>query len=102
LEVIVEEALGDIPGIVRQFSVFDPQGRFIARADFAIPELKIAIEAHSRKFHFASEREEHDSTREALLQEEGWLVRYITRAQARNRRALRSSVLALVKARRAA
>ena len=102
LEVIVEQALAGIPGIVRQFSVFDPRGRFVARADFAIPALKIAIEAHSRRFHFGPEREEHDSTREELLQAEGWIVRYVSRSQARNRRRLRSSILGLMNARRAA
>lgn len=102
LEVIVEQALVGIPGIVRQFSIFDRRGRFVARADFAIPVLKIAIEAHSRRFHFGPERQDHDSTREALLQAEGWIVRYVSRAQARNRRALHGSLLALVNARRAA
>ena len=77
----------------------DPNGRFIARADFAIPELKIAIEAHSRRFHFGQDQEHHDSTRETELQAEGWIVRYVTHAQARNRRALRASLLALVNAR---
>jgi very-short-patch-repair endonuclease len=102
LEVRVERALSGIPGVVRQFSIFDAKGRFIARTDFAIPELKIAIEAHSRRFHFGPENEQRDSQREALVQAEGWIVRYVTHAQTRNRRALRSSLLALVSARRAA
>ncbi len=54
LEVRVERALAGIPGLVRQFSIFDPTGRFVARTDFAIPKLKIAIEAHSRRFHFGT------------------------------------------------
>lgn len=101
LEVQVEQALSGIPGLVRQFRVHDSQGRFIARTDFAIPELKIAIEAHSRRFHFGPDREHHDAEREDALHAEGWIVRYVTRAQARDRRALRSSVEALVRARRA-
>ena len=102
LEVVVEGALAGIPGVVRQFSIFDPAGRFVARPDFAIPELKIAIEAHSRKFHFGQEREASDAAREADLQSQGWIVRYTTRAQARNRRALRSSLIAHIKARQVA
>jgi very-short-patch-repair endonuclease len=102
LEVVVEEALAGIPGVVRQFSVFDATGRFVGRPDFAIPHLKIAIEAHSRKFHFGQQREDSDAAREADLQSQGWIVRYTTRAQARNRRALRSSLIALIKARQIA
>ena len=102
LEVEVEGALSGIPGVVRQFSVFDPAGRFVGRPDFAIPKLKIAIEAHSRRFHFGQKREACDAAREADLQSQGWIVRYVTRAQARNRRALRSSLIALIKARQIA
>lgn len=97
LELQVERALADIPGLVRQFSVFDRDGRFIARVDFAIPKLKIAIEAHSRRFHF--NREHTDALRETSLQAEGWIVRYVTSHQARNRAALSKSVIALVRAR---
>ena len=102
LEVRVERALTGIPGVVRQFTIFDPTGRFIARTDFAIPELKIAIEAHSRRFHFGNDREDDDAGREAKMQAEGWIVRYVTNAQARNSQVLRRSVEALVSARRAA
>ena len=102
LEVVVETALAGVHGVVRQFSIFDPAGRFVARTDFAIPELKIAIEAHSRRFHFGPERAHHDSLREAQMQAEGWIVRYVTHAQARNSRVLGRSIQALVAARRPA
>lgn len=100
LEVRVERALAGIPGLVRQFTIFDPTGRFVARTDFAIPELKIAIEAHSRRFHFGHDREDDDAAREAKMQAEGWIVRYVTSAQARNATGLNRSVRALVSARR--
>ncbi|HEX2782224.1 MAG TPA: AbiEi antitoxin N-terminal domain-containing protein [Ilumatobacteraceae bacterium] len=102
LEVRVERALAGVPGIVRQFSIFDARGRFVARADFAIPALKIAIEAHSRQFHFGSDSENHDSDREERMTAEGWIVRYVTRAQASNARVLCSSIRALIKARQSA
>jgi very-short-patch-repair endonuclease len=102
LEIRVEEALNGIAGLVRQHSVHDQQGNFVARVDFAIPHLKIAIEAHSRRFHFGDDKENSDAAREAALQAEGWIVRYITHAQARNRAVLRASIQALGRARRAA
>jgi very-short-patch-repair endonuclease len=97
LELQVERALAHIPGLVRQFSVFDRDGRFIARVDFAIPALRIAIEAHSRRFHF--NREGPDALRETALQAQGWIVRFVTNHQARNRAALARSVMDLVRAR---
>jgi very-short-patch-repair endonuclease len=102
LETFLERAIDGIPGIVRQYSIFDHDGRFVARVDFAIPELRIAIEAHSRRFHFGPDRVESDAARETDLQSQGWIVRYVTKAQARDRRALRSSLMALARARSAA
>jgi very-short-patch-repair endonuclease len=102
LETFLERALGGIPGLVRQHSIFDPRGGFVARVDFAIPELKIAIEAHSRRYHFGPDHDDADAIREANLQAEGWIVRYVTKSQACRRSAVRSSLLALMEARRAA
>lgn len=102
LETFLESSLDGIPGLVRQHAIFDASRRFVARVDFAIPEFKIAIEAHSRKYHFGPESEDADATREDTLQAQGWIVRYITKRQAHNRSELRSSLLALIEARRAA
>jgi very-short-patch-repair endonuclease len=101
LEIQVERALRGVAGLVRQHSVHDRYGNFVARVDFAIPHLKIAVEAHSRRFHFGDNAERSDAAREAALQAEGWIVRYVTHAQARNRAALRASVQALRRARAA-
>lgn len=102
LEVGVEQALGSIDGLVRQFVVRRRDGSFVARVDFAIPHLRIAIEAHSRRFHFGLDIEESDAAREASLQAEGWIVRYVTDRQRRYPVDLRRSVLALIAARSAA
>lgn len=100
LEVAVEQALLGIPGMVRQHEVRRGDGSFVARVDFAVPALKIAIEAHSRQFHFGPTAESADADREAALQAEGWIVRYITNEQRRNRAALVRSVRQLIDARR--
>lgn len=99
LEVTVERALAGIPGLVRQHVVRRHDGSFVARVDFAIPALRIAIEAHSRRHHFGITTESADADRETALQAEGWIVRYVTAAQARDPHALRRSVEALVAAR---
>lgn len=101
LEVAVERCLAGLPGVVRQHEVRDLDGALIARVDFAIPELKIAIEAHSRRHHFGPLAEEHDASREASLQAGGWIVRFITDAQRRRPAELLASLTALVASRQA-
>jgi very-short-patch-repair endonuclease len=99
LELRVERALRGVAGVVRQHTVRSSSGRFVARVDFAIPELRIAIEAHSRQHHFGPQRESADATREVALLAQGWVVRYITDAQCREPHQLRESILSLIAAR---
>ena len=101
LELRVERALRGISGLVRQYTVRSPSGRFVARVDFAIPELRIAIEAHSRQHHFGPQRESADATREAALLAQGWVVRYVTDVQCREQLQLRASITSLIAARSA-
>jgi G:T-mismatch repair DNA endonuclease (very short patch repair protein) len=56
----------------------------------------------SRRFHFGADARRSDAVREAALQAEGWIVRYVTDAEARNRASLRTSIQALRRARLAA
>jgi len=99
LEVKVEQVLDALPGVVRQHRVHRADGSFVARVDFAIPELRIAIEAHSRQHHFGHEAVEDDAVRESELQAEGWIVRFVTERQRRRPDELRRSLARLVAAR---
>jgi very-short-patch-repair endonuclease len=99
LEVRVEAAIASLPGLVRQHVVRTSTGGFIARVDFAIPHLRIAIEAHSRRYHFGDRATEADADRESAMQAEGWIVRFITNANRKAPDALRRSLLALIAAR---
>lgn len=65
-----------IPPLARQFSVYDEHGTFLGRPDLAIPSLKMAIEAHSRKFHTGPAVEAFDERRENQLAEVGWQTSY--------------------------
>ncbi len=71
-----------LPGVVRQHVVRDPQGRFVARVDFAIPQLRLAIEAHSMEHHFglATMR---DAARDERLLAVGWESEFVTAADTR-------------------
>lgn len=61
-----------------QLQVYDEAGRFLARADLGIPELKVLIEYDGEEFHDASQRR-HDDARRAALVAEGWLVLVLRR-----------------------
>ena len=64
-----------IPGLVSQFEVRDERGKFVARCDFAIPMLRIAIEYDGVRYH----RDDHerfvsDRRRQNALVTRGWTV----------------------------
>jgi hypothetical protein len=67
---------GGLPPFVAQFSVFDDHG-FVARVDFALPELRLAIEYdglwHAERTAFMSDRRRLDQ-----LSAAGWTVLHVT------------------------
>jgi very-short-patch-repair endonuclease len=79
LETIISRLLArhGLPSPVRQYEIVD-RGRFMARPDFAYPELKIAIEGQSFKHHGTRVGWEQDSERFNRLQELGWVVILVT------------------------
>lgn len=54
------------------------RGEFVARLDFAFPELKLAIETHGFRFHGTRERLQADARRENRLKRLGWLILVFT------------------------
>lgn len=67
-----------------QHEVYD-RGRFVARLDLAIPELKLAIEADGYATHALRPGFERDRERLALLSAAGWTTLAFTAAQIRER-----------------
>ena len=80
LEVRLEAVLRGMPGLVRQFEVFGDDRRFVARVDFALPDHRIALEAHSVEFHSSEAAHVADVARHRRLVDAGWRVRYVTSA----------------------
>ncbi|MEY4339377.1 MAG: hypothetical protein RLZ14_1227 [Actinomycetota bacterium] len=78
-ERLLEECLRSprLPKLHRQYVVRCERGRFVARVDLAIPELRIAVEAHSRRFHTGPRAETSDETRDHRLAEAGWITTYV-------------------------
>jgi very-short-patch-repair endonuclease len=67
-----------LPVAERQFDIHDHEGNFVARVDFAYPELKVAIECDGRKHHFGLGDWEHDVVRRSKLAALGWLVIHVS------------------------
>lgn len=64
----------------RQFEVM-AQGR-TWRVDLAWPRQRVAVEAHSKRWHFGRAATDHDNARDLALAAAGWEVLYLTWAQA--------------------
>ncbi len=65
-----------LPPVVLQHEVRVASGR--RRLDLAYPDVKLGIEAHSRRFHFGPTRTEADNIRDLELAAIGWEVVYVT------------------------
>ena len=78
-EKLIEECLASprLPPLVRQYELIDSTGRLVGRFDFAFPSLRLAIEAHSRRFHTGEHREQADQRRDNRAALEGWDIRYL-------------------------
>lgn len=82
-----------LPPPVAQFRVFDERG-FIARVDFAYPDLKVAIE-YDGLWHGERPAFLHDRRRLNRLAAAGWTVLHVTAEEMRHPRRLAAQVLAL-------
>lgn len=67
----------DIPPVRVQYDLISDAGAFVARLDLAIPEARLGIEAHSRRFHFGPAREADDEDRDLRVAACGWELIYL-------------------------
>lgn len=51
---------------------------FVARLDFAYPEIKLGIECHSRRWHSGKQERERDLERLDRLSTLGWTIEFVT------------------------
>ena len=99
LELRLESCLRGIDGVVRQHTIRTDGGAFVARVDFAIPRFKIALEAHSREFHFGVRAAHRDETREHEMNRHGWIALYFGSQNLRSPARVRQNVLDVIRAR---
>jgi hypothetical protein len=102
-EKLLEDLLRhpDIPPLVRQFQLYDSEGKKVARFDLAVPEVGLGIEAHSREFHFGRAAESRDEDRDHRVAGCGWDTMYLGYAALRDRARAVEDVRKSVVARRA-
>lgn len=77
-ERLLEECCrsSQLPPVCIQHELRDEQGQFVARFDLAFPQVRLAIEAHSRAFHTGARREAADERRDIRASLAGWEVKY--------------------------
>jgi hypothetical protein len=66
----------DLPPLVSQYELVH-RGKFVARFDHAFPSVCVAVEAHSKRFHFGPVREAADDERDLRAQRAGWTIVYL-------------------------
>jgi hypothetical protein len=101
-EKLVEECLSSnaLPPLAQQHEIRDGVGRFICRVDLAIPDVKLAIECHSRSFHTGTHAELVDQRRENRAMLEGWQFLYLGWADRKTPREARQFLEKLITRRR--
>ena len=84
-----------LPAPRRQYEVRDGC-TFIARVDFAYPEIRLAIEIDGYRFHSSRSQLRRDHRRMNLLQRAGWLILFVSAEDLANPAVLRSRLGELI------
>lgn len=74
MRCVADKALGTV---VRQCPVRRADGRIVARTDIGFPDVKLGLEAHSRRFHFGPDAESLDEQRDLAAAACGWELLYM-------------------------
>ncbi len=88
-ECLKSPLLGDL---VCQHELRDEAGNFVARFDLAIPWVRLAIEGHSRAFHFGQLVEAYDEDRDMRIAKCGWDVQYLGFAATKSPQRVRDDI----------
>ena len=98
--LVVEALRGAGLPVVSQYELRTEAGRFVARFDAAIPEVRLGIEAHSRRWHYGPRANVRDADRDARVSAEDWDVLYVRYGEAQSAATVVAKVLPVVEARR--
>ena len=87
-----------LPRPTAQYTVRGPDGRFIARVDFAWPDAKVAVE-YEGMWHGQAQQIGRDRRRLNELTAAGWTVEFVTAAELRDPVVLIARIAAALEAR---
>ena len=63
--------------VVRQYPIRRADGTIVAKADIGLPDVKLGLEGHSRRFHFGPDAEPLDEQRDLAVAACGWELLYL-------------------------
>jgi len=75
----------DVVGLVPEYEIYDANGNFLGRADYADPVVKFALEFDDWQTHSIPADVAYDHERQANIEDAGWTVRRWTSLDVRNR-----------------
>lgn len=70
--------IGSLSNVVPQYRIRNQQGTIVSRADFAFPEMKLAVYCDSAQWHLREDRWQTDIRQRNELQEMGWSFQVYT------------------------
>jgi len=71
---LTDPALGRV---VPQYPIRRADGTIVAKADIGLPDVKLGLEGHSRRFHFGPDAEPLDEQRDLAVAACGWELLYL-------------------------
>jgi hypothetical protein len=63
--------------VVPQYRIRRPDGSVVAKTDIGLPDVKLGLEGHSRRFHFGPDVEPLDEQRDLAVATCGWELQYL-------------------------
>jgi len=67
----------DLGAVVPQYPISRLDGRVVACTDIGLPDVKLGLEGHSRRFHFGPDAEPLDEQRDLAAAAYGWELLYL-------------------------
>jgi hypothetical protein len=79
LEELLALCLADpeLGPVVPQYRIRRPDGSVVAKTDIGLPDVKLGLEGHSRRFHFGPDVEPLDEQRDLAVATCGWELQYL-------------------------
>lgn len=63
--------------VVPQYPIRRPDGAVVAKTDIGLPDVKLGLEGHCRRFHFGPDVEPLDEQRDLAAAACGWELQYL-------------------------